>query len=348
MSQREKFELINSEVRSFYEYCKEAGMTDEEMDIICRPLTNAVRKASIKRWTRVFLFLVMVSAIGYTVSQTETFQWHASAVARIALIKVLPFWDWTPLYYNKCLIQRSQPENEDDNNSVSPSDCIACEAIKNVVRVTDTSYHEVFNHHLLRGAPVIVTDANHEWAGAAPGSGQRSALNLTNLINNDDRLRVSVPCRILTNIRIGRQPMDLEEIVTRITDTNIPSWFVHFQNCDIRAVKSFRILAPRPYFLSPHIPPSHFNWLLLSKNYDTVRYKYLELDVGLIIMSQLRGKTSIMLKPRAPCEMDCSNINFELNEGETLVLGNSLWEFEYLPGKGDNAAMITETDWTES
>lgn len=142
--------------------------------------------------------------------------------------------------------------------------------------------------------------------------------------------------------------MDLEEIVTRITNNDIPSWFVHFQNCDIRAVKAFRVLAPRPYFLSPHIPPSHFNWLLLSRNYDTHRYKYLELDIGLVIMSQLKGKNYIQLKPRSPCENDCNTLKFELLEGETLILGNSLWEFEYLPGKGENIAMITETDWIES
>lgn len=339
MSQREKFELINSEVRSFYEYCKEAGISDEEMDLICRPLTNAVRKATIKRWTRVFLMLIMVIAIVYTVSQTDTFQWHASAVARIVLIKLLPIWDWTPLYYNKCMIERSQPQNMD--GGMSTADCIACEAIKNIARLSDTSYNEVFNHHLLRGAPAIVVDAHYDWSS-------RAELNLTSLISDDDRLRDSVPCRILTNIRIGRQPMDLEEIVSRITNTDIPSWFVHFQNCDIRAVKSFRVLAPRPYFLSPHIPPSHFNWLLLSKNYDTHRYKYLELDVGLIIMSQLKGKNFIQLRPRAPCEDDCYTLNLEVTEGETLVLANSLWEFEYLPGKGENVAMITETDWIES
>lgn len=211
-----------------------------------------------------------------------------------------------------------------------------------IARVTDSSYNEVFNHHLLRGAPVIVTDAHHEWLLS------HSELNLTSFIGDDDRLRDSVPCRILTNIRIGRQPMDLEEIVSRITNTNIPSWFVHFQNCDIRAVKSFRLLAPRPYFLSPHIPPSHFNWLLLSKNYDTHRYKFLELDVGLIMMSQLKGRNLVLLKPRAPCEEICYNLSVELVEGETLVLANSLWEFEYLPGQGENMAIVTETDWTES
>lgn len=127
MSQREKFELINSEVRSFYEYCKEAGISDEEMDIICRPLTNAVRKASLKRWTRILLFLIMVVAIGYTVSQTDTFQWHATAAVRIFLIKLLPVWDWTPLYHTKCMIEKSQSPL--DGNVVSATDCITCEAV---------------------------------------------------------------------------------------------------------------------------------------------------------------------------------------------------------------------------
>ncbi|GBP54357.1 hypothetical protein EVAR_50769_1 [Eumeta japonica] len=324
MTQREKFELINSEVRSFYEYCKEAGMTDEEMDIICRPLTSAVRKASVKRWTRIFLLFIMILAIGYTVSQTETFQWHASAVARILLIKLLPVWDWTPLYYNKCLIDRGQTQNM-DSEIVSQADCISCEAVKHITRISSTSYNEVFNQHLIRGAPVIVTDANRDW--------HFTDLNLTQFLRKDERLLDSVPCRLLTNIRIGQQPMDLEEIVARITSINIPNWFVHFQNCDIKAVKAFRILAPRPYFLSPHIPPSHFNWLLISNRYDTHRYKYLELDLGLIIMSQLKGKTIIQLKPRSPCEDECFILNFDLVEGETLILGNLLWELEYLPDK---------------
>lgn len=146
MSQREKFELINSEVRSFYEYCKEAGISDEEMDIICRPLTNAVRKASFKWWTRVFLFLIMVMAIGFTVSQTDTFQWHVSAVARTLLIKVLPIWDWTPLYHNKCLIEKSRPPNLDEN-IVSPADCIVCEAISEYLPYT---HHVIYlNNRML-------------------------------------------------------------------------------------------------------------------------------------------------------------------------------------------------------
>lgn len=86
----------------------------------------------------------------------------------------------------------------------------------------------------------------------------------------------------------------------------------------------------------------------MSKNYDTHRYKLLELDPGLIIMSQLKGGNFLVLRPRSPCEDDCYTLNFELREGETLVLGNSMWELEYIPGKGENMAIITETDWIES
>lgn len=128
MPQREKFLLVDSEVRSFYEYCREAGMSDEEMDIICRPLSNAVRKAFIKRWTRVMLVIIMVLALGYTACTTETLRWHAEAATRMALIKLLPLWDWTPLYHTKCFIDRSRPVAV-ESSGMSSSDCITCEAI---------------------------------------------------------------------------------------------------------------------------------------------------------------------------------------------------------------------------
>ncbi|XP_050671216.1 uncharacterized protein LOC126969715 [Leptidea sinapis] len=337
-SQSEKFKVLNEEVRSFYDYCKEIGVSDDEMDIICRPLLNTVKKATMKRWRRIITAIIIFLAIFYIVCQTDTFQWHATAVARVTLIKLLPLWNWTPLYHNQCIIERIPQKF--DGNAVSTKDCVTCEAIQNIARISNTDHNEVFNNHLMRGAPVIVTDANIEWP--------TGEYNFTGLVNNDDRLRESVPCRILTNIRTGKQPMDLQEIVHRITESTIPSWFIHFQNCDIRAVKTFRILAPRPYFISSEIPPSHFNWLIISKNYDTKRFKQLEFDIGLIVISQLKGKNYIQLKPRDSCKNICSVLSVELLEGETLVLSNLLWEFEYLPGKGNNFALITETDWVET
>lgn len=132
MSQREKFQLLNSEVRSFFEYCREVGMSDDELDVICRPLMNTVRRATIKRWRRVFLICMVFAAFAYIVSQTDSFQWNIAAIARLTLIKLLPFWNWTPLYYNKCIVERHPMQNF-DAEPVSTNDCITCEAIRKYI-----------------------------------------------------------------------------------------------------------------------------------------------------------------------------------------------------------------------
>lgn len=210
--------------------------------------------------------------------------------------------------------------------------------------ISNTNYDSILNQHLIRGAPVIVTDANMDWSLT-----KHPDLNLTRLLSDDERLRDSVPCILQTNLRTGKQPADLDNLLTKITNIQIPNWFVHFQNCDLQAVKSLRVLAPRPYFLSPHVPPAHFNWLLMSNKYSAPRFKQLELDTGLIILSQLKGSTLVQLTPRHPCEELCPSLAFDLRESETLVLANSMWNFEYSPDEsGENTAILTETAWNEA
>ena len=45
------------------------------------------------------------------------------------------------------------------------------------------------------------------------------------------------------------------------------------QNCDIHAVKALRKFYQRPYFLSSSVSPAHFNWVLMSSDYNTKIYK---------------------------------------------------------------------------
>lgn len=213
-----------------------------------------------------------------------------------------------------------------------------------VGRLSNARYDDVFYGHLLRGAPAIVTDADSDWASV-----RSPEINLTGALAEDERLRDSVPCALLTNLRTGKQPTALDDLLDKIADARVPSWFVHFQNCDLKAVKSLRTLAPRPYFLSPHVPPAHFNWLLMSDKYPAPRFKPLELDPGLITLSQLKGATSVRLKARSPCEARCPIVSFDVRQGETLVLANSLWNFEYLPDENlQNVAVLTETAWNEA
>lgn len=52
-----------------------------------------------------------------------------------------------------------------------------------------------------------------------------------------------------------------------------PFYSLHRQNCDILAVKALRRTYQRPYFLSDSVSPAHFNWVLMSSNYNTSVYK---------------------------------------------------------------------------
>lgn len=128
MSHREKLQLMDTELKSFYEYCRQVGFTDEEMEVICRPFTNAVRRASFQKWLRVLIGLSIVLCAIYLVTNSNTVAWHSTAIGRIFLIKILPIWNWKPLFYRDCLINKNSKISE-IHNVLSLSDCAVCEAI---------------------------------------------------------------------------------------------------------------------------------------------------------------------------------------------------------------------------
>lgn len=132
MSHREKLQLMDTELKSFYEYCRQVGFTDEEMEVICRPFTNAVRRASFQKWLRVLIGISIVLCAVYLVFNSNAVAWHSTAIGRIFLIKILPIWNWKPLFYRDCLINKNN-KNSENHNVLSLSDCAVCEAISEYI-----------------------------------------------------------------------------------------------------------------------------------------------------------------------------------------------------------------------
>lgn len=44
----EKLQLIDAELMSFYQYCQQAGFTEAEMEVICAPLLEAIRRNTLR------------------------------------------------------------------------------------------------------------------------------------------------------------------------------------------------------------------------------------------------------------------------------------------------------------
>lgn len=337
----DRLKIVDEELLSFYQYCEQAGFSQSEMEVICAPLTSAFRQRAVKKIIKIGLFITGIIIFIYATSEAYMYKNHFHALSRLAMIKLLPFWDWTSMFYKSCLI--SNPFFK--SSSLDMKDCISCESFEKIERISEVSFNNLVDDYISRDLPVIVEDAMFSWP--IMNTDYFYFQNITDAYLNNEKLYDTVPCVLVSNIRTGSN--DLLPFLKRIKNPRADKWFVHWQNCDINAVKALRKFYQRPYFLSTSVAPAHFNWILMSSDYKTNLYKKLELDSGLIILAQLRGSTSFKLIPHHPCNETCPQLVENLKEGEMLVFTNFLWAFEYFPGKHmDNIAILTETIWEDT
>ncbi|XP_059484917.1 uncharacterized protein LOC132202180 [Neocloeon triangulifer] len=314
------------------------GLSKGQVVEACAPLVAAHRRFVAKRAA---CLLLAATVAFFIISCSATARLHLHAVARIALVKLLPWWDWRPLHRQKCLVS---------NPHFSPplidlkDDCVSCEAIESVDRVSDTSYQHLLDAYLQRDAPVIVVDAMDSWPTMRSDNFWFD--NLTQAyLNHGSKSKGPMPCAFSSNIRAG-SAAEFRTLITKLGNPRLDKWFAHWLNCDTSAMKSLRPLYQRPYFLASSVAPAHFNWVLISSNYRAKIYKKLNLETGLVTVHQLRGSTQFHLLPIPTCEKMCNDVAGTIYEGETLVFVNFLWNFEYSPGRGaENIAIVTETNW---
>lgn len=321
---------INREFESFYEFCKENHLNDDDVRKICEPLLKPVRRAKLVKHLKICIFSMFVLLLLYVVCSTEQVSWHLSAIGRIFMIKLLPFYDWTQLRNENCLIKRTNSKME------QRFDCVLCEAVDEieVFDVNAIDRDAIYEYYIKLHVPLAVTRATAPWKiHSLPIS------NFTEMLRNNEIIAESYPCKLSTNLHRG--DAQLANVLTKTS--HFSSYFIHFQNCEWEAVKQFRMFAPRPAFLHPQIAPIQYSWVLLNRNYNVAKFKRVELKENIAIVGQVLGRTRFRLKPQVECEFECYVLEVELGEGEVLLL-TSLWNLEYKPvAEGENVAVILET-----
>ncbi|XP_011345227.1 uncharacterized protein LOC105283840 isoform X3 [Ooceraea biroi] len=160
MTHSEKLRLIDDELNSFYKYCQQAGFTEEEMDIICQPLVAAMRRSWLQLVFRGTFVLIALGTLACLAAQLDFVGTHFTALSRLLLIRVLPIWNWQPLYYENCMI--NNPFYND--YTITEEDCMTCEALETIDRLSDVRYRTLVENYLSRDAPAIITDAMDSWA----------------------------------------------------------------------------------------------------------------------------------------------------------------------------------------
>uniref|UniRef100_A0A182MRB3 Uncharacterized protein n=1 Tax=Anopheles culicifacies TaxID=139723 RepID=A0A182MRB3_9DIPT len=317
-----------------------------------------VRKRIWRRWClRKLSAVVCLMAICLVVCYVPSVNWHVTAIGRLLMIEMLPYWDWTPLYRGKCLIAKARETTagKQFEPTVSfPDDCVVC---RNFVSTTGTvpvrqnvTYEALFRHHLMRNVPTIVSDVYPPWS-----EHKRYGADWDSFLNDLEELLLANPCDFRTNLLFKPSYAKTSALARMVDlladDTAVPmrnatkrGWFVQLRNCALRSIKKTRTMFGKPYFYATHWEPPYTNWILLSRAFDGA----LEMTpnmAGLVLVHQLRSSLSVILRPRAECANSCQMLPITLQQQQSLLFSTTLWSFSYAPTDGNETSLtfITET-----
>lgn len=315
------FQQFNTEINDFYKHLKENKYTEQEIRKILQPL----QKKAISKNVKIFAYLLLALLIFYILSYLEFVSWNIAAVSRIFLIELLPFWDWTVLKNEKCLISKYSTPAVIENSF----NCDLCENINHIDVYENIDEETLKIRYADIDTPVIVNQPLKSWI---------QSNNFIELLAEDTIIEYSKPCSLSTNI-INGIPI-VKTLLERATF--FESFYMHFQNCDFQAMKQFRSYTPKPDFLPPEWSPVQYNWLLWSTNYNTTSYKPINFTQRIMVFCQIAGEFYINLKPKNNCKEQCNNIDIKLKQGELLIF-TDLWSLEYRSeSPGESIAVILE------
>lgn len=323
------FEDLNRDLLQLDELLSSSNVKPSDRLAMYRPITAKMPAKPIGYWLGRLALLMMIVALVWM--KSETLGWHVSALGRISMIKLLPYFDWRYLKNQACLVPKVAPVAADEI-----FDCNLCEALQGFQDFQLQEADEELVEKLIEiDRPVVVSGEIDHWVPETPEA------FISQLLERVE-FGKSVPCQLESsfhNDRLG--DLDAATLFRKKQQLS-HSFFLHFQNCDLSAVRVFRNFTSRPQVLPAAFSPVAYNWMLWNSHYRNLRYRKINLIEKIAVIGQLFGSTSLRLVPRKNCQEVCPVINGVLPAGHILIL-TSLWDVEYCPGQdSENMAAILE------
>lgn len=320
----DKLSLIDQEIRTLHQFCITKGFSPHQVEESAKPILKHLREVRRQHWKNVLMRTAVIVTLVAALTYCDPAVKFASACGRLAMIKMLPYWDWTR-YYNDdgCLLDN--PYFKGDVQELLPGDCEICENTESVIRLTNVSQVTVAEAYIKRDIPVIVTDGTIGWSAGNLFSIQF----LYQLYSEDEVLRNAPTCMFASNVRVTYGGARL--FLSKVYRSEYSNWYAHWEECEMSAVRVLRQFFKRPYFIPQMVETAKLNWLLLSSNYNAKNYKPVDLGTSVTWFAQVKGKNRIRLVPRTPCNSTCSILYTVLHEGEIIMWTDFLWLLDYQP-----------------
>ncbi|PVD26356.1 hypothetical protein C0Q70_14028 [Pomacea canaliculata] len=318
----ENIDFIDKELRKLNKFCLKSGYSVAQIVKFARPFTQTSTTVKRKKWKKIGLIGVLMIVVAVVGFQLQSSCRIASALAKTAMIKIQPFWDWTRFYHSNCLVANPMYRKPD---KLTMDDCQICEGIQDILRMSHVNPANIIDKYFKRDIPVIVEDGLRDWGHLA----DKSVQDIAEMYRTSNILKTSWGCGFSSNIRIkygGHR-----DLLRKITNENLTNFYAHWENCQLPAAKAFRAMYKRPYFLPSAVEMSSTNWVFISSNYTAKIFKEVDIGHPLVILMQVKGEIEIKVDTWKPCDTVCTSLEDVLQEGEILILTDSLWRASYLP-----------------
>lgn len=134
-------ENLNNELNIIFNSSRK---TDESVQYLCYYLRFLFLRKCIKR----FIFpMTIIGLLCTSIYYIPIVNWNASAVGRLALIKlVLPLYHWQYLYNKRCFIEIPSMEKQtfaanDEIHNFTDDECAVCENLGNFIAQNNENLH---------------------------------------------------------------------------------------------------------------------------------------------------------------------------------------------------------------
>ncbi|XP_072043801.1 uncharacterized protein [Amphiura filiformis] len=333
----EQVKLLEKELEEVINYCQSSKLNQDQLRKCAEPLLQ-ISKSQIESWIRklaVLSFVVGVIAV--------LFQWSVSyrwicVFAKCFALQVLPYWDWTGLHRESCILYNPYLVEE----NLTEEDCEVCEDYGSIDHQRNISHSTMANVYLFDNMPIVITDAAQDWKAT-----QDFSIDYIKQLYNKDK--------VLSKFDLCNYKTATGHRFVQVRDNNIPKFHVYWENCFMEPMKALRTYYSRPYFLPPMVETGTINIVAMASPVGDIpfghdHYKLLSYNStdSMTWFSQVRGQYFIRLSPRSPCDKICQKLHFVLKEGETLVLPNDMWLFQFAPhGKNPSIAIGATGTWDQ-
>lgn len=135
---QESIAILN---KQFEDILAPSNGTDEAAKFV----KNYIQRSWIWRCVQILIFVALFTIVaGLLVYYVPILNWNASAVGRLALIKlILPAYNWQHLYNSRCLMEISTGEHvekqQENIDEFRDDYCTVCENLGNIQRIKSIS-----------------------------------------------------------------------------------------------------------------------------------------------------------------------------------------------------------------